>query len=144
MMTPATVPASLTLARAAQTLDGIPFRLHGRDPLTGLDCIGVLTVALSRIGRPVALPNGYRLRNRDPAALLPEPLAMGFSPGQGAIEPGDVLLLQPGPAQFHLAIALEQGRHVHAHAGIGRVVTSRGELPWPVFERWRLLGEDRN
>lgn len=133
-----TLPAPLALARAAQALDGCPFRLHGRVPATGLDCIGLLTAALAAIGRPCALPNGYRLRNRDAAALLPEPVALGFVLGCGPVEPGDVLLLQPGPAQFHLAIALEQGRFVHAHAGIGRVVTKAGELPWPVFERWRL------
>ena len=50
------------LARAALGLKGAPFRLHGRDPATGLDCIGLFAVAMARAGRPVALPNGYALR----------------------------------------------------------------------------------
>ncbi len=137
-----TVPARLTLARAAQAFEGTPFRLHGRDPQTGLDCLGLLAAALASLGRSCPLPNGYHLRNRDATALLPEPTALGFELGRGPGEPGDVLLLQPGPAQFHLAIALEAGRFVHAHAGIGRVVISAGTLPWPVFERWRLCSDN--
>ena len=34
------------LATAAEQLIGIPFRLHGRNPETGLDCVGVVAAAV--------------------------------------------------------------------------------------------------
>ena len=36
------------LAQAAQKLIGSPFRLHGRNRETGLDCIGVVGAALAK------------------------------------------------------------------------------------------------
>jgi hypothetical protein len=56
------------LAAQARALVGAPFRLHGRDPETGLDCLGVLAAALAACGISARLPNGYVLRNR----ILPE------------------------------------------------------------------------
>ena len=47
------------------------------------------------------------------------------------------LLVQAGPAQFHLMIATDGG-HVHAHAGLGKVVEMPGASPWPVLGRWRF------
>ena len=45
------------LAEAALGLLGVPFRLHGRDPATGLDCVGLVAEALRRAGRrPDASP----------------------------------------------------------------------------------------
>ena len=52
------------LAAAAESLVGTRFRLHGRDPDTGLDCVGLLAASLAAIGRAAPLPNGYRLRAR--------------------------------------------------------------------------------
>ena len=40
-----------SLALAAEALEGAPFRLHGRDPVTGLDCIGVLAQSLEAFGQ---------------------------------------------------------------------------------------------
>ncbi len=34
------------LAAAALNLIGTPFRLHGRDPATGLDCVGLVAEAM--------------------------------------------------------------------------------------------------
>ena len=93
------------LAAAAQSLVGTRFRLHGRDP-TGVDCIGLLEVALARAGRAVHLPQGYPLRLSRIGQWLPEPAALGFTACEGVPQPGDVILLRPAPGQFHLAIAL--------------------------------------
>ena len=41
------------LALAAESYVGASFRLHGRDPITGFDCLGLVLVALAEIGRPV-------------------------------------------------------------------------------------------
>jgi cell wall-associated NlpC family hydrolase len=125
------------LAEAAQGLVGTRFRLHGRDPATGLDCIGVFSAAMAQIGCPVAVPNGYALRTRDPASLLPAPEGMGFAVASEPIERGDVLLFRVGPAQFHLGIAISTKSLVHAHAGLRRVVAGPFGEAWRIAAHWR-------
>lgn len=126
------------LAEAAEALAGAPFRLHGRDPATGLDCLGLLAAALAAIGRPAPIPNGYALRNRVLPALERAAAGCGFARTREPPEPGDVLLVRTAPGQFHFAVAARGGRYVHAHAGLGRVAVCDGPLPWPALARWRL------
>jgi hypothetical protein len=123
------------LAAAASALVGTPFRLHGRDPRTGLDCIGVLAAALGREG---PLPNGYALRTLCHPDFTGIAAKLGLVPACGAVLTGDVLVLRPSPCQFHLAIAASAQSVVHAHAGLRKVVA--GPLPagWPLVGHWRL------
>jgi len=128
-------------AAAAAALAGSPFRLHGRDPATGLDCVGLVAEALERCGRFPQVPQGYSLRSLSIARLLRFAPANGFAP-LGPSEPsgpGDLILLRPSAIQAHLAVALASGAFVHAHAGLGRVVIEPGAFPWPVAARWRLV-----
>ena len=98
------------LAAAAEALVGAPFRLHGRDPATGLDCVGVVTAALSAIGRQAKEPQGYGLRNRSIARLLALAEVNGFAETCEPIAVGDLLLVRPGPAQHHLLLATGRNR----------------------------------
>lgn len=123
------------LARAALALVGAPFRLHGRDPATGLDCIGVLAAAL---GPDAALPNGYALRSRGEPDLSPLAEQLGLTAASGPIQPGDVLMVRPSPCQLHFAIAAAPFRIVHAHAALRRVVLSPLPDHWPILGHWRL------
>lgn len=126
------------LARAAEALLGTRFRLHGRDPATGLDCIGLLVAALARGGQIIAVPTGYPLRLRELAQWLPDPGGLGFAAAREPFRPGDVVMLQPGPAQFHLAIVDRGLGWIHAHAGLRRVVRE-AELPaGTITVHWRL------
>ena len=126
------------LAREAEALLGTRFRLHGRDPATGIDCIGLLVAALARGGNHIAVPTGYPLRLRELAHWLPDPEACGFAPAREPFRPGDVVMLQPGPAQFHLAIADHGLGWVHAHAGLRRVVHEAALPGGTVIAHWRL------
>ena len=126
------------LAAAAEALVGAPFRLHGRDPATGVDCVGVVLTAL---GTRVKV-RGYGLRNRSIAPFLELAAASGFAPHDGPTERGDLLLVRPGPGQHHLLIAAAPDRFVHAHAGLRRVVLQPGPLAWPVECVWRLNPEE--
>ena len=130
--------SSARLAAAALGLVGTRFRLHGRDPAQGLDCIGLLECAMALIGRPIVLPQGYSLRLSNFAGWLPELGPLGFADASGPIVPGDVLLYAPGPAQAHLAIAASSSSHIHAHAGLRRVVLTPGLPDYPLHH-WRLL-----
>lgn len=129
-------------AAAAAVLCGTPFRLHGRHPSTGLDCVGLVAAALECCGRSVEVPEGYALRALSVAPLLGFAARNGFAEVETAAqhEAGDLLLLRPSPIQAHLAIALDRDRFVHAHAGLGKVVIGQGALPGEPIARWRLKG----
>ncbi len=127
------------LANEAEQLVGTRFRLHGRDPATGLDCIGLLAATMARGGQALVLPTGYPLRLRDLAQWLPAPESCGFADAELPFEPGDVVMLAPGPAQFHLAIADRSLGWVHAHAGLRRVVRGSTLPGGPLIHHWRLL-----
>ena len=125
------------LAKAAIGLVGVPFRLHGRNPATGLDCVGLVAAAMERAGfRPIA-PQGYSLRALTVRPLLEFATASGLEPVEKL---GDVWLAQVHSLQFHLLVAA-QGGAVHAHAGLGRVVFQPDPMTWPIVMRWRLADE---
>ena len=121
-------------AAAAQALLGKPFRLGGRDPAGGLDCVGLVACALGA----AEAPQGYGLRNSTIARHLAHATRAGFAPACGPIRRGDVLLVKAGPAQHHLLVALAADRFVHAHAGLRRVAIHHGPLDWPLVAHWRL------
>ena len=122
-------------AAAAETLLGAPFRLGGRDPACGIDCVGLVARALATD----AAPQGYGLRNTAIDRHLAFAARAGFAPTSAPIARGDLILALPGPAQHHLLVALAAHRFVHAHAGLRRVVLHLGPLPWPERIRWRLV-----
>lgn len=131
--------AGARLGEAALGLVGTPFRMHGRDTRTGLDCVGVAVVALALIGRPVNPPDDYRLRGgavpvfdswAADAGLFPVPQ-------HHRAAPGDILLYRVAPQQYHVMI--DAGAMlVHAHIGLHRVTAVAHPAPWPVLRRWRL------
>ncbi len=116
---------------------GVPFRLHGRDLRAGLDCVGVVALALRAGGHEGPVPDGYPLRCGRADAFAP--CWAGLAPADGAM-PGDVLLCRAGPGQLHLAVRVPDAI-VHADAGLKRVVERPGELAWPLVTAWRL-GEE--
>ena len=127
------------LAYAAEGFVGASFRLHGRDPIRGLDCVGLILLAMAEIGRPVRLPVSYQLRNLEPERFLELPAAAGFvEPANAELEDGDVLAFAPGPGQLHLAVVGIGGGIIHSHAGLRRVVRTPFPLPWPIVGHWRL------
>ena len=130
------------LAAAAESLVGTSFRLHGRDPANGLDCIGVVTVAFALCGRNTPIPRGYGIRNTGIAQWLVFAEKAGMAEVREAGQPGDLILVRPGPGQHHLLVELARERFVHAHAGLRRVVVQPGPLPWPIERRWRLAEQD--
>jgi cell wall-associated NlpC family hydrolase len=122
---------------AALAAVGARFRLHGREPATGFDCVGLVAWALRAAGFEGDVPSGYTLRGGDVAAvgaILDRVLAQA-----GGEQAGDVLLMRTGPAQLHLGVRVAGGL-VHADAGLRRVVLRPGPVAWPVLGAWRLGG----
>lgn len=125
------------IVAAARAMVGAPFRLHGRSVEQGVDCVGLAALAFARAGRQVAPPRGYGLRSGNEGVAR----AWLAQAGLAAVaegEPGDLALVRPGPLQLHLMLVVPGG-HVHAHAGLGRVVEMPGESPWPVIGYWRTI-----
>jgi cell wall-associated NlpC family hydrolase len=119
---------------AARAAIGARFRLHGRDVESGLDCVGLVAVALRR-----GAPDGYRLRTGDAALVAAQLRAAGLVEVPEAMA-GDLLRCRSGVGQLHLAIRAEDGI-VHADAIARRVVERPGAVPWPVLSQWRLMEE---
>jgi len=125
--------------RAALAAVGSRFRLHGRVAATGLDCVGLVALALRAGGCVVAVPTGYALRGGDPvavAAWLDRVLVRRVGGSEGAGAAGDVLMLRTGPAQLHFAVRSARGI-VHADAVLKRVVERPGPVAEPVLGCWR-------
>lgn len=141
------------LAEAAQNLLDTPFHLHGRTAQFGVDCIGLLLLALDEAGlcreRLAAIPRDYRIKGHGLDYFLRHGAALGFTAIENKGENfgenirflpaqyGDVFLLKPAVIQHHLAIATPSG-FVHAHAGLGRVICQKTIPHWPVLAQWRL------
>lgn len=125
------------LAAAAAQMIGSPFRLHGRDPESGLDCVGLVAAALTATGaRPVA-PSGYSLRNLTVDHWLHFAAQSGLASSAGPVRAGDVLLITLNHCQHHIAIAVDDGCVIHAHAGLRRVVRQPIEPAWRISAKWR-------
>lgn len=127
---------------AALELVGVRFRPQGRDPALGLDCVGVVAVALERAGARVMLPRAYALASGCvPPGAVPCAVQGGVRPCDGSMA-GDVLLCRISAAQLHLVVRGHDGI-VHADAQARRVVARPGAVPWPVEAAWRLTGRSR-
>jgi len=122
------------LTKVALELVGVPFRLHGRDPQRGLDCVGVVTEALRRIGRTTTVPEGYTLRGTAISPFIACATQSGLQPTDAD---GEVILCMVNPVQPHLLVRVSGG-FVHAHASLRRVTFMPGPLPWRVAMQWSV------
>jgi lipoprotein Spr len=77
----------------------------------------------------------YAQRGGDPDRLGKTLSAAGLLRIDAA-SPGDLIVMQTGPAQYHLGIATADGM-VHADARLRRVVETPGPPRWPVMSIWR-------
>ena len=120
----------------ARALIGTRFRLHGRDPATGLDCVGLVSIGY-RV--TASVPTGYPLRGGDAASYAA--LIDGFAQRRtGTPQAADALLISMGPQQYHLGIWTGTSL-IHAHAGLRRVVETPGAITDPFFAIWQPLKE---
>ncbi len=138
---PAVTGQQAKVAQTALDLIGIPFLLHGRSADAGLDCVGLAGLCLSAVGKDAAVPTDYRLRGQHIERACAYFDGRQFSRvSDGSVVAGDILLLEPGVRQIHLAVMTSKGA-VHAHMGLGRVVATPLPLPWPTIAQWRLIGD---
>ena len=130
--------AALTLGAAAAGLVGCRFRLHGLDPVTGLDCVGLVHASLVALGRRPVPPRGYGLRNIAIDQWLEFAARSGLAPALGASGNDEVLLASLGYGQHHLMINTGTNAVIHAHAGLGRVVRQPRDPAMCILARWQV------
>ena len=113
----------------ARALLGTRFVAQGRDPATGLDCVGLVVIAY-RLD-PTAVRDDYRLSGPHRDTILAFSNARFRRVSRRQMRPGDLLLLQPGAAQWHLGVWTGGGL-IHADATNRRIVERPGVPDWPV------------
>lgn len=119
---------------AARACIGTPFHHQGRKARVGLDCIGLVVVALQAIGFAVNDRLDYGMRP-DGFSLVDALLAHGAVKVE-AIEAGDILLFRYDGQPQHVAIAVDEAHLVHAFAPAACVVETHIGDYW----RRRLIG----
>jgi hypothetical protein len=125
------IPRPDEIVARARALVGARFRPQGRTAADGLDCIGLVALAVDAR----SVPRDYALRGGSAARLMAELRAAGLS-AVSEMAGGDVLILAPGPGQLHLGLFTGSGL-IHGDAGVRRVVERPLPLPWPVLGIWR-------
>jgi cell wall-associated NlpC family hydrolase len=121
---------------AAEALVGVPFRLQGRDPVTGLDCIGLIVAAYADAGIRLQAPDDYGLRGMTARAVIAALDQSGLRPCAAPVAAGDVGLFLLPAGQMHLAM-LAPGRIVHADLALRRVAAAPDARLPPPHARWR-------
>lgn len=125
--------AGLIVAGARRCV-GTRFRIQGRLPGVGLDCVGVVVCAAAAAGIRLADATDYSLHGEQ-AGRLDDALS-GLRPvAAGAA--GDVAVFEPASGTRHVGIVTEGGL-VHAHAGLRRVVEGPADPDWSPIGIWRL------
>jgi len=128
------------IAARAGALVGIRFRPQGRDPATGLDCVGTAAIACGIASEKV--PRDYALRGRTLDEIERGLSGLGCRPVVGdSLKPGDIAVCRAGPAQFHMVVITPSG-FVHADASLRRVVQRPNPIPWALESAWRLAEEE--
>ena len=127
------------IADAALQQIGTPFRLLGRVPGQGLDCVGLVAHCLNEVSLTAPAIPPYALRGDYSNAIVLAFQAPDFQPAQ-TMALGAIAAVRCASRQYHLMIRVP-GAWVHAHAGLGRVVSTPDPLPWPILGIWQIRGE---
>ena len=122
---------------AALALLGVPYRRFGRDPATGLDCVGLVVCAHAGAGiTATAVPDRYRWRDVDGSTIDRWLRAAGCVAVSDKAA-GDILVQAMPGGQMHMLIVASDDLFIHAHAGLGRVVAMPGPVMGTPTGRWR-------
>lgn len=107
---------------------GVPFRHQGRNPASGLDCIGLAVRVISDLGFSISDITNYERE--------PNPVMMGaaIEPYLSRIDhrnikPGCILWMKFIREPMHVAIVTDIGM-IHAYGTIGRVVEHSIDSKW--------------
>lgn len=113
----------------ARAMIGTRFVAQGRDPAIGLDCVGLALIAYALDAGRVR--DDYRLSGAHRAAILEFARTAFRRVPRPRRRTGDLLLLRPGAAQWHVAIWTGTGL-IHADIVSRKIIERPGPGDWPV------------
>ena len=126
----------MTLDHAARIYLGVTFRHQGRNPATGIDCIGLLVCAATDLGLALADFDSTAY-GRDPAhGILEGHLIAACGPALpvSAMQAGDIAAIDYKGATRHVGVV---GTHpdggfslIHTNAAVGHVTEARMDAKW--------------
>lgn len=120
----------------ARTMLGVRFRLQGRSPENGLDCVGLVIAAYSGAGIPLRAIDDYALRGFPKEQALAAMDSAGFERVDDRVRAGDVALFALPARQLHFAL-LAPDQLIHADAALRRVAAAPLTRLPPAMARWR-------
>jgi cell wall-associated NlpC family hydrolase len=123
----------MRLDEAARLFMGIPFRHQGRDPLIGLDCIGLVILAGQLCDKDFVSADQTDY-GRDPhAGLLEGRMLTALGKPVNGMEPGDIVAIDFKGVIRHVGI-VGDGQHgltlIHTNGHVGRVTEARIDAKW--------------
>ena len=124
---------SIDVVERARGLIGTRFRAQGRDPDSGVDCLGLAIVAFDLDGHTIR--RDYRLSGEHRRELTNGLERLFRRVAKPPIRAGDLMLMRIAERHYHLAIRTDAG-FVHADARRG-VVETPGTPSWPVIASYR-------
>lgn len=113
---------------AARKYLGVKWKHQGRNPESGLDCLGLVVQVAKDMGMTPHDPVDYT-KSPDGQRLLAE-LNTQLNPVVD-YDTGDILLIRMGTNPQHLAFVTESGGIIHSYANIRRVVEH------PLDDEWK-------
>jgi len=128
------------IVERARSLIGTRFRAQGRNPDTGLDCVGVLMLTFG-IGRD-EVRRDYRLRGAHRKEIERHLLRHFRRVRPSEKRCGDVLWCDVTADQVHLAIHCGDS-FIHADSRLRSVVETPGEPQWQIAGVYRRRGRTR-
>lgn len=123
----------------ARALLGTPFRLQGRDPAIGIDCVGLVILAGGIEGAPKP---DYRRRGNHLRSFLDRSNRWFRRVSARTARPGDIAIIECGPKSWHVGV-IDDGALIHADPRVGRVVRRPGALPGAVRAVLRRRRRDK-
>lgn len=105
---------------------GVPFKHQGRNPSTGVDCVGLLSVCVRECGLLHLMRHDETAYARNPAfGELEAKLRAVFGSPVGTVSPGDVVSISFHGQTRHVAIVGNIGGRmtlIHTASNVGRVI----------------------
>lgn len=121
------------VVREAKALLGVPYRHQGRDPETGIDCVGLPVIIVRRLGGAVEDYTAYQMEP-DGRTLL-DYVRRNCDPVFNDMRLGDLLVFyfrrrRELPQHVGIVVQLDPPMFLHTHSGTGKVIEVDFDERW--------------
>ena len=115
---------------------GVPFKLRGRSPDTGWDCLGLVEYCQPRLtgAKPLCLLDLYGAPDRSTTGMMADAFDQARSVYRklDGPAPGALVLFRTGRVPFHVGLYLRDGAFLHVRRQSATLISNLGD---PDYER---------